>query len=193
MRPIFTIHAGEFIFGEEVERVAPKARLWMPTKDTGVDFFITGALRKSGVGVQVKMSRDYRPLQASSKFDEALEGAGWFVFSAKKLATSEADIWSLLVVSRERRKRPYFINIPPRVLLENLRRVHGEQTSYHLYVWVISARKIAGNPSSNELLCLEGRNIKEEGKAAIVTGDFQFGDRNLTKYLESWEFLERLS
>jgi hypothetical protein len=37
MRPIFTIHAGEFIVGEHLERKFKGLNIWVPTKDTGVD------------------------------------------------------------------------------------------------------------------------------------------------------------
>jgi hypothetical protein len=36
MRPLFSVHAGEFLVGNEVERRFPDAILWLPAKDTGV-------------------------------------------------------------------------------------------------------------------------------------------------------------
>jgi hypothetical protein len=37
MRPLFTVHAGEFVVGNEIESRFPEATLWLPAKDTGVD------------------------------------------------------------------------------------------------------------------------------------------------------------
>lgn len=193
MRPIFTIHAGEFIFGEEVEKKHPNVRLWLPTKDTGVDFLLTSQNREKTVGVQVKMSRDYRPNVASSQFEEALEAAGWFVFSAKKLHQSKAEIWSLVLVSRERRSRPYFVNVAPAELLKRLKIIHGENESYHLYVWVLSKKKLHGGNKDSGYICMEGRKLKSAEKNEIVSGDFVFGSRDLTKYFECWDFVENLS
>ncbi len=193
MRPIFTIHAGEFIFGEEVERLDSSVRLWLPTKDTGVDFLLTNQKNTKSVGVQVKMSRDYRPNVASSKFEEALDAAGWFVFSAKKLRQSEAEIWSLVLVSRERRSRPYFLNISPLELLEKLEAIHGKKDSYHLYIWVLSRAKLTDVNTENGYICIEGREIKKDGKEKIASGDYFFGERELTQYLDSWGFVKNLS
>lgn len=192
MRPIFTIHAGEFIFGEEVEKLDSRVRLWLPTKDTGVDFLLTSEGNENCVSVQVKMSRDYRPNSASSKFEEALEAAGWFVFSAQKLKNSKANVWSLVLVSRERRSRPYFVNIPPAMLLKILESIHGKQDSYHLYVWVLSKAKLYGDKKQSGRICIEGRKIKKTGKNEIAAGDYVFGDRDLTPYLDCWDFLTKL-
>ena len=43
MRPIFTIHAGEFIVGEHLERKFKGLNVWVPTKDTGVDLLVTNS------------------------------------------------------------------------------------------------------------------------------------------------------
>jgi hypothetical protein len=36
MRPLSSVHAGEVLVGNEVERRLPHAILWLPAKDTGV-------------------------------------------------------------------------------------------------------------------------------------------------------------
>jgi hypothetical protein len=41
MRPLFTLHAGEFLVGEYIERTFPSLNVWVPAKDTGVDLLIT--------------------------------------------------------------------------------------------------------------------------------------------------------
>jgi hypothetical protein len=37
MKSLFTIHAGEFLVSEAIERKFPKVNVWVPAKDTGVD------------------------------------------------------------------------------------------------------------------------------------------------------------
>ena len=76
MKPIFTVHAGEFVFGEYIEKNFRRLRLWVPTKDTGIDFLISDLTGKKTVSVQVKMSRDYRPSLAANAFDRSLRAAG---------------------------------------------------------------------------------------------------------------------
>lgn len=41
MRPIFTIHAGEYLVANELERLFPHLRIWVPSKDTGIDLLVT--------------------------------------------------------------------------------------------------------------------------------------------------------
>ena len=41
MRPIFTVHAGEFLVGEHIEKKFPELNVWIPSKDTGVDLLVT--------------------------------------------------------------------------------------------------------------------------------------------------------
>ena len=102
------MHAGEFVFAEAIEKRYPNLKIWMPTKDTGVDFLLTGEASKSPVSVQVKMSRDYRPAFSKDDFDEKLNAAGWFVFSYSALESSSAGIWSLILISHVRKQNLYF-------------------------------------------------------------------------------------
>ena len=41
MRPIFTIHAGEYLVGNFLETMFKEIEVWMPSKDTGTDLLIT--------------------------------------------------------------------------------------------------------------------------------------------------------
>jgi hypothetical protein len=181
MKPMFTVHAGEFVFAEVVEKSYPMLKLWMPTKDTGVDFLITDAEGENPVSVQVKMSRDYRPPYLRSEFDERLTAAGWFVFSYSALENSLAKVWSLILVSHERRQRPIFVNLSPQALLEGLIKTHGVKKTYHVYPWVLT-----------EGVCMQGRGLKEAHKKEFLAGSFELGHRDMTPFLENWEFLDKL-
>lgn len=182
MKPIFTVHAGEFVFGEHVEQNFRQLRLWVPTKDTGIDFLITDSAAKSTVSVQVKMSRDYRPSLADTEFDKRLKAAGWFVFSRSSLETSPADIWSIILISHERRSKPVFINIPPRQLLQSLIETHGERRSYHLYPWLFSDGR-----------CIEGRGLKKADKKAFIERRYEARSRDLSAFHNNWGFLDGIS
>jgi hypothetical protein len=41
MRPLFTIHAGEFLVGSDIEGKFRHVNVWLPTKDTGIDLLIS--------------------------------------------------------------------------------------------------------------------------------------------------------
>lgn len=41
MKPIFSIHAGEYLVGSFIEETYKDYNVWIPSKDTGVDFLVT--------------------------------------------------------------------------------------------------------------------------------------------------------
>ena len=88
MRPLFTIHAGEFLVGAYIERNFPALNIWIPAKDTGVDLLVTGKPTRSPVSLQVKLSRDYKAPEARNDFERMILGAGWLTINHAKCAAS---------------------------------------------------------------------------------------------------------
>jgi len=41
MRPIFTIYAGEYLVGSYIEKAYKNLRVWLPSRDVGVDLLVT--------------------------------------------------------------------------------------------------------------------------------------------------------
>ncbi len=159
----------------------PDTELWIPVKDKGIDFLATKPNQKQPISIQVKMSRDYTPNVAFTTFEKSLVAGGWFTFNHKKLAESKADIWSLVLVSRDRRSEPHFINIPPKTLLSLLIAVFGKQKSYNSYPWVLSLNK-------KENVCIEGRRLLLADKQNLATkGLSNYANRDLTEYYENWD------
>lgn len=74
MQPLFTVHAGEFLVGEFIERNFRNTYLWVPSKDTGIDLLVTDKKCQQPVSLQVKYSRDYLAthLTSDSKTIKAL-------------------------------------------------------------------------------------------------------------------------
>jgi hypothetical protein len=70
MRPMFTVHAGEFLVGQYIEGKLMK-NVWMPTKDVGVDLLVTNAANTRAVTLQVKFSRDFLPKAGTVRADAA--------------------------------------------------------------------------------------------------------------------------
>ncbi|ENY3129647.1 hypothetical protein ACFXAP_003729 [Vibrio cholerae] len=53
MKPIFTIHAGEFLVGSHLEqKFGKKINVWIPSKDTGVDFLLTDSSNQKTTSIQ---------------------------------------------------------------------------------------------------------------------------------------------
>ena len=180
MRPIFTIHAGEFVFGEEIERRYKNCDLWIPAKDKGIDFLITGNPQKAPLSVQVKMSRDFSKNIALSNFDKSVYASGWFQFSKKKLEESPAKIWSLVMLSRDRRIEPVFINIQPQEMLRRLQKIHGSvATTFAVYPCLM---KING-----KLQCVEVRGLKAHERNQLAIGAIDYPDRDWTDFHNNWE------
>lgn len=98
MRPLFTVHAGEFLVGEYIERSFRNTNVWLPSKDSGIDLLVTNKKNQAPVSLQVKYSRDFLVTNLSAKFQEPLRACGWWTFDPKKLRTSPADYWVLLII-----------------------------------------------------------------------------------------------
>ena len=62
MRPIFTIHAGEYLVANYIEQHYGKAqgvRVGVPSKDDGIDLLVTSKDCKRAVTLQDKFSKSY--------------------------------------------------------------------------------------------------------------------------------------
>ena len=59
MKPVYTIHAGEYFVGSHIEKIRSKWHVWFPSKDTGIDLLISNANNSKTVSIQVKSSKDY--------------------------------------------------------------------------------------------------------------------------------------
>jgi hypothetical protein len=182
VRPLFTVHAGEFIVGEFIERTFPTLDVWIPAKDTGIDLLVTGVRGRPPVSLQVKLSRDYKPPEASNDFERSIAASGWLTLNHKKLSSSAADLWVIVLVSHERRMKPQFIVIQPAELLRRLTIIHGKSKSYHLYPWVTKTN-----------ICLEGRGLLRAHRSQLVAGTIALGDRDLSSFLGNWNALENLA
>lgn len=64
MTPLFTVHAGEYIVGEKIEKEFKELNVWIPSKDTGIDLLITNKENTDTVSLQVKLSRVYMSPEA---------------------------------------------------------------------------------------------------------------------------------
>lgn len=187
MTPLFTVHAGEYIVGEKIEKEFKGLNVWIPSKDTGIDLLITNKNNTKTVSLQVKLSRDYSPLKAVTDFDRSLIVGGWCNLAHNKIAKSTAGYWVFVLVSHERREQPQFIVIPPKELLKRLIANNHEKESakYDFYPWVIKSK-------DSKVVTLDGRGLNREDKAALAEGSFKLGNRDLSIFLDDWSALQKL-
>ena len=181
MKPLFTIHEGEYLVGNYIEQNFKDWEVWIPSKDDGADFLITNRNnRKKNVSLQVKYSKDYVPFQ-SVESQKHLRAWGWWSFSfdvlKKNINKKAADFWVLAMQSFEEKKLDCII-INPTELDKLLSAIHGRKKSLQTYFWV----------SKNDK-CYETRGLKKEQQNALLTGNTQSIklDRIFTNYLNNWK------
>jgi hypothetical protein len=183
MRPLFTIHAGEFLVGEFIEKNFPKLNVWIPSKDTGVDLLISNQSNSKSISLQVKLSRDYRSYHSSDQFESSLTVGGWFTLKHLKIEQSIADYWVFILVSHDKKVKPRHIVISPKELLKKLVAVHKKSTSYNFYLWL----------RDHDQLALDGRGLTKADKKLLCDGKFNLGPRNYSSYIENWNPIITLS
>ncbi len=179
MQALFTIHAGEFLVGTRIEKNYRNYRVWIPSKDTGVDLLVTNKVSAKSVGLQVKFSRDFNTLPAP-EWGSELKALGWWTLKEDKIKSSQADLWVFALLNVFNKSTHYVI-VEPLTLLEKLRRVHGQAKAYQIYLIVTRGGK-----------CWEARGLKKADKISIANRRFSATHRDFTNYLDAWGKLEAL-
>ena len=134
MKPLFTVHAGEFVAGDYIERKFRHVNVYIPAKDTGVDLLVSDAENKNPVSLQIKLSRDYLT-NMTAEFQKPLRACGWWTLNREKITRSPADYWVFVLVGFARRSTD-FVVIKPDELLRRLVRIHGKPKTFQSYLWV---------------------------------------------------------
>ena len=111
MKPLFTVHAGEYLVGEYIERNFPDWNVWLPSKDTGVDLLVTNTRNRKAVSLQVKFSKDYS-FNRSPLLQSRMIAGGWWSLDARKIQKSNADFWIFVLPSFVENEIS-FIVVPP--------------------------------------------------------------------------------
>lgn len=122
MRPLFTIHAGEYLVGLYVQQRL-KLNVWIPAKDTGIDLLITDSENLRTVSLQVKYGKDFLPGK-SAELREKLRCLSWFTLNRTKLDQSRAEFWAF-VLQGFKSDAPDFVVIPTPELRQRLTEIHG--------------------------------------------------------------------
>jgi hypothetical protein len=179
MKPLFTIHAGEYLVGAYIERNYPKWNVWVPSKDTGVDLLVTDAINRKTVSLQVKFSKDFTPTHGSPLLQSRMLAGGWWSFDVTKIKKSKADLWVFVLPSFVEKKTSYII-VQPGELLRRFRAIHGASIKrIDSYLRVTKTNR-----------CWETRGLPVADQELIALDRFANADRDFTDYLDGWKQIE---
>lgn len=177
MKPIFTIHEGEFLAGDHINRkLGRKYDVWVPTKDSGVDLLVTHKRRRGkAVSLQVKFSRGYR---IPKELVRQVRATSWFVLNPQKIRRSQADLWVFVIMTL--RHEQHFVVIPKRELRNRIPRSCGKR--WDLYLWVYNTGS-----------CYQVRDLSKSEKLDTINRGVRDRNRNFSEWLENWALIDKYS
>jgi len=140
LKPFYSIHPGEYLVGSHIEKYCKGLKVWMPTKDTGVDLLVTNEKNNKKAAIQVKFSKDFLLTHEKAEFQKALKGCGWWTLNRDKIVKSIADYWIFVLHSFGQKNIQYVI-ISPKELIERLDSIHGKSKIIQSYLWITKNEK----------------------------------------------------
>ena len=181
MKPIFTIHAGEYLVASHLEEKYKGLQIWLPSSDTGIDLLVTNPKASSqnlvrAVSLQVKFSKDFLGNKGVSS---KIKAGGWWTFKYDKIEKSQADLW-VLVLYRFSHRDYDFVVIEPSKLLEQYKNLGKTSGTIQSYVWVTETGK-----------CWETRDLRNADKEAVANDVFKNPIRDLSQFLNNWQPFEK--
>jgi hypothetical protein len=170
MRPLFTIHAGEYLVGLHVQKFL-KLNAWIPAKDIGIDLLVTDSHNLRAVSLQVKYGKDFLP-EMKAEMRKSLRCFSWFALNMAKLKESTAEFW-VFVLHGFKSDAPDFIVIPTAELQRRMTGFHGSDSGNHQSYFC----------STETNQCWEARGLGSADKMQIAEGTFKNPVRDFTEYL----------
>lgn len=183
MKPIFSIHAGEYLVGIHIEQTYKNLNVWLPSKDTGIDLLVTDQTNSKAISLQVKFSKDYFLGSLGKSNAETIvtkvKSGGWWTFKPDKIKDSKADLWVLVLYKFTQRDYDFII-IEPQELSRRYERLGRNTGVIQSYVWVTSSKK-----------CWETRGLNKQQQIALANDEYTDTVRDLSVYLNNWSKLEK--
>ncbi len=173
MKNLYSIHAGEFVVGNFIEKNYKNVKLWIPSRDVGTDLLVTGANSERPVSLQVKYSRDYLETN-DPEYSSQIRAGGWWTLGRDKIAEPTADYW-VFVLKGFGMRLSDFVVIKPSELLKRLDRIHGKTKTIQSYLWITRKNR-----------CWETRGLKNQERLEITMDHYQNPDRDFSEYLNNW-------
>lgn len=180
MKPLFTIHAGEYVVARHLESEYPKLRIWVPTRDTGIDLLVTNRSNNKCVSLQVKYSCDFLDRMMQAQIQRGLKACGWWSIKRKKIEESEADYWVFALIGFAS-KSTDFVVLKPADLLRRLKKIYGTRDLYQVYFWITKDSKV-----------WETRSLQTAEKIKIAESKFSDQKLDFSQYLDCWDMLDAL-
>ncbi len=193
MKPLFTVHAGEFLVGGEIERKFPNVHVWVPAKDTGVDLLVTDDSNERAISLQVKFSRDYVVATHTTHmqdefFHTKLRASGWWTVTRQQIKKSPAKYWVFVLAGFVNRTTDYII-IEPDELLKRLDNIYqSKPDKFQCYFCVTNGGKV-----TNGERCWDIRGLKKSDVRAVAEATFKDEARDFRIYLNNWKPIEALT
>jgi hypothetical protein len=151
----------------------------VPAKDTGIDLLLTNSDISRTLSLQVKESRDYA---ATHHPELNLRASGWWTLKRRKIETSKAQYWVLVLIGFGDRTSDFII-IEPKPLLTRPAAIHGRQKeTWQSYLTV-----------DRHGQCFDMRGLEQAEKEQIVTGTYRNEERDFTAWLNNWAVIEALN
>ena len=177
MKPLFTIHAGEYLVGSHIESQFKDWQVWIPSKDTGIDLLVSNSDNSKTASIQVKYSKDFLVTHGKPAHQSKLISCGWWTLNRQKLADSSANFWVFVLHSFNQKTMQHVI-IQPKELYRRLNLLHSKTKIIQTYLWVTTIET-----------CWETRGLKKDQQDAIVNNDILKIDenRNFSQFLNNWE------
>jgi hypothetical protein len=180
MKPLFTIHGGEYLVGSHIERHFKNVSVWIPSRDTGVDLLVSDKRLRRAVSLQVKFSKDFLP-HMNPLLQKDLRACGWWTIDRDKLRGSSAEFW-IFVLPGFAARTTDFVIMRRKELLRRLRTIHGNKKKIQIYIWVTNSER-----------CWETRGLQLGEQLLVAGGKYRKGNRDLTESLNNWTSIARLN
>jgi hypothetical protein len=169
MRPLFTVHAGEYLVGIRLQELGLNA--WIPAKDSGIDLLVTDPENRRTTSLQVKYGKDFLPGKPAV-WRNSMRCHSWFVLDRAKLDASRADFW-VFVLHGFKADKPDFVIIPKAELRRRMVDIHGSDI----------ARLQSYLCSTENKKCWETRGLQNSAMVQIANGTYEDPVREFTEYL----------
>ena len=174
MKPIFTIHAGEYLVAATIEKKFRNYNIWLPSKDSGIDLLLTNKNSTQIASLQVKFSKDFSTTHTKEIFRPNIKGVGWWTLNRDKIKKSQADFWIFILYSLERKNHDFVI-IKPKELLHIFDNTNRTANLIHCYITV-----------TNHNTVFETRGLNDSDMKLICENKFVDNFRDLKRHLNNW-------
>lgn len=174
MTPIFTVHAGEYLVGSYLERELRNCRVWIPSKDTGIDMLLTNESCSRAVPLQIKYSRDYVESSPIDPISRSMTRSSFIRVQRRKIQTSAARYWIIVLHSFTSRSSRYVV-VNPSELLKRIEAHHGRRDIYSLYFCVVG-----------DAQCWEVRGLRRRQLRAALDAGAVTPSRDFSRFLDDW-------